>query len=195
MTDKATLREVKTFRAGQIVLKNPDYSYVRINKLLKDEYGSGLRKQYILELIRGIREVKPTQIEVRGLHATAEQRRIYWRWRKSGFIASEARKLTLGHGDTKVDSKAVFGSAPARLARLHRKKWIAMLIKRGWNHKQIRDEIANYYTRGKKRSPWDFIRKEYQPVGKIPIASYRAARDKAREKIKRLYKAYNRRKK
>jgi len=198
MANRATEREVKTFRVGQLIQNNPTYSYTRLNKMLVKEFGSGLRKQYVLELVRSIREVSPTQKEIKALDKEkpdASLRSIYWKWRRAGFVAEEARELVKGHGGVKVNATAVYNSAPGVVARARRKKYIKMLAGAGFGSKQIAAELRDYYTRDAKRSPWDFIRLEYKPVEKTTVKSYEIAREKSKARIKTLYNAYHRRKK
>lgn len=192
--NRATEREVKTFRIGQLIQNNPTYSYNALNKALIEEFGSGLRKQYVLSLVRGIREVLPTKIEVRGLHATGEQQKIYYKWRKAGFLPDEAKELTVGHGDIKVNSIKVYNSRPAQRARASRMAWMRDLYKAGWTKAEIIREAKRYYLRDKKASPWDFIRAEYRTPPKATTKAYRiAAKTRAQKKIDSFHRTRRKR--
>jgi len=61
---------------------------------------------------------------------------------------------------------------------LHRTQWIEWLGNQGWTRKQIRREIEMYYRRDTKRDPWDFIRQEYRPKGKVKDFQLAASRRK-----------------
>jgi len=191
MAGKTVLREVKTFRLGQLIEEHPDYSYTRLNKLLVDEFGSGLRKKYVLELVRSVRAIKPTQVEVRGLPATGIQQTIYWKWRRAGFVQEEAKELALGHGGVKVNCQAVYNSAPAQLVRIDRRKLIKGLLKKGWTKAEIAKEIRAHYTKDKKRSPWDFIKALYRPPQKAELTAYKkAVQARAKSQARELYRAH-----
>lgn len=120
---------------------------------------------------------------------TGTQRDIYNKWRKAGFTAAEAKELTVGKDGVNVNSWAVFGSEPAKRARLDRKLYIEGLLKRGWNKDEIRKAIEIYYDK-KQASVWDFIRKDYVPKGKTSHSQdyIEAVRAKAEEITAKLYK-------
>jgi hypothetical protein len=120
-----------------------------------------------------------------------QQKTIYEGWRKAGFSTEEAYELTMGKGGTQVNSYAVYNSDAGRKARLDRKVWIDMLLKRGWTLKQIKQEIDGYYYRDSKRSPFDFLKKHESPTrGKRVLkADFVAAiQNRAKEKTNKLYR-------
>src|SRR3972149_593747 len=82
---------------------------------------------------------------------------IYQMWKNSGFIHKEAHELTYGHGDVNVDAEAVYNSKTGQATRQSRIDWIKTLRARDWTREQIIREVEAYYTRDKKRYPWDFI--------------------------------------
>lgn len=54
---KGDIREVKSARLWQLSEANPDWGYTRLNRALKDEFGSGMRKQAMLSELRT--EIRP----------------------------------------------------------------------------------------------------------------------------------------
>jgi hypothetical protein len=62
-----------------------------------------------------------------------------------------------------------------------RRDWIEDKISRGWTETEIREELMNYYRRGEKRSPWDFLRVEYRSPQRIDYRE--AVRRRAQARI------------
>ncbi len=48
-----------------------------------------------------------------------------------------------------------------------RQGWIQDKVAREWTEEEIDNAIMNYYTQGAERSPWDFLKVEYRPPGRI----------------------------
>lgn len=104
---------------------------------------------------------------------TPEQRHIYERLRDAGFLPFEAARIAGA-----PSMPAAFNTVPMQQAMLHRTQWIEWLRSQGWTRKQIRREIEMYYRRDTKRDPWDFIRQEYRPKGKVRDFQLAASRRK-----------------
>ena len=48
-----------------------------------------------------------------------------------------------------------------------RKAWIIDKVDRGWSRDDIKQALSDYYAKGKKRNPWDFVKANYKPPKKI----------------------------
>lgn len=105
----------------------------------------------------------------------AEQSKIYKTLMDYGFLKFEAAELA--QGDT---TKKAWGTAPWQEALDQRRADIARLAAQGWSSARIRAEILSWYDKGRKRSPWDFIRKEYQPRKKVEDAEYKTILGRSR---------------
>ena len=115
-----------------------------------------------------------------------DKRAIYHGWLNAGFLPEEAEELTYGSKGVEVGAERVYKSATARAARGSRQWWIRDLLKQGWTEEEIAAEIRAWCARDAKRSPWDFIRAEYEPPVK---KDYReAARRRAEADGKILYR-------
>lgn len=111
---------------------------------------------------------------------------IYRAWINAGFLPEEADELTYGSKGIKVNAEKVYNSRTGRVARVSRQQWIRDLRRQGWTDEEIEREARMYYARDSKRSPWDFIRAEYQPPAK---KDYReAAKRLAEDEVKTLYR-------
>ena len=117
------------------------------------------------------------------------KRAIYHAWLNSGFTAREATELTYGRPDMpSFNAEGVYNSKTGRAARVNRQRWIRGLLDNGWTMDEIMAVVEDYYARDSKRSPWDFIRAEYQPPVK---KDYReAARRRAEGRTQELYQLY-----
>lgn len=122
-----------------------------------------------------------------------DQVRIYDALVKAGFLPFEGVRIA------GADSMpAAWNTAPVQAAVQHRKEWVAWLRSRGWTDQEIRREINRYYQKDpKKRDPWDWIKKEYQPRLKIKDFTMAMGRRKqgmrARGRTRALYGARRRR--
>jgi len=115
-----------------------------------------------------------------------DKKAIYRGWINAGFLPEEAEELTYGSKGVKVDAEKVYNSRTGRVARRERMAWIRDLLRQGWTEEEIAREARAYYARDSKRSPWDFIRAEYQPPKK---KDYReAAKRLAEAEVKTLYR-------
>lgn len=185
----ATKEEIRA-RAKQLIAENPLSGKERINKQLRAEFGKGLRSSTVLKLKGEVSAERPSLYPQ--LYSTGSVPRglneIYKGWLRSGFLAFEARELTLGHGDRyrSFDAKAVFDSIPGQLARETRANLVRQQLRDGWTKKQIRDNITDFYLRSKKTDVWAHIRAEYKPKKQVDYTDYR-------EKVRRRAKAKQRR--
>lgn len=46
-------------------------------------------------------------------------------------------------------------------------EWTQDKEERGWSPQEIENEIMNYYSRDKRRTPFDFLRQSYKPPKKV----------------------------
>jgi hypothetical protein len=107
---------------------------------------------------------------------TEEQHRIFKDLRAHGFTRYEAQ--ILAKGDTTIQA---YGTRPWEDALTARMKYINDLTARGWSPQQILRELNSYYKQGKKRSPWDFIRANYQPKKKVVKSEFKEAMARRRQ--------------
>lgn len=181
----ATKQEI-TERAKEIIASNPTAGKTRVNRQLREEFGKGLRSSTILKLKGEVATEKPSLyplLYARG-SVPKELRDIYNGWKQAGFLTFEARELTLGHGERyrSFDAKAVFDSIPGQKARETRLNLVRQQFRDGWTKKQIRDNIIDFYIKGRKVGPWEHIRAEYKPRQKQDYSSKARIRAKAKQK-------------
>ena len=202
------LRQAKFNRLEQLLTVDVNATYNQLNDSLKQEFGSGLRKQDLLKFRRDVKELydfakaPPKKVKVKRVKVDehkATQKRIYNSWRRAGFLPEEAHELTYGKRGVKVNSEAVYKSKPARLARANRRRMIEVRLKAGATKRDINRHLRKHYqARIKdKISVWDFIRKEYRQVTKLsPVAFKQALKDfrakaraEATKKVRSVYQS------
>jgi len=83
-------RDAKLFRLGQLVEEYNDYGYTRLNRILKEEFGSGLARDTISEVIRSVRPTRRTL----GLQPEETFTGRYRILLENGFYPFEAKKLS-----------------------------------------------------------------------------------------------------
>jgi hypothetical protein len=194
--DRATLREVKLFRLGQLVTKFPQYSYSRLNPILKKEFGSGLRKQYTLYLIRGIRPVLPVMEKYRVAKVFRPRRDLrhdarYQQLKRKGLADWEALHFAAMKDVSPEKRQVTFDSGTWQDGLGAYKRFKIKMIKeamrgRGLDKEDARILVAKILLRlfrAKKYSPYDFLKLEYKPPRKLRTYE-EEARQKAREKIR-----------
>lgn len=109
--------------------------------------------------------------------------------RSAGFTEWEIAKLAEGTRPDGTPQDPVELNKPMWLKVLKsREEWIADKIERGWSAEQIEDNISSYYARSPKRSPFDFLKAEYKPVGKRDF--WAEIRHRAQNKVKASLKGY-----
>ncbi|KKM27848.1 hypothetical protein LCGC14_1570600 [marine sediment metagenome] len=190
-------REEILARAKDIIGVYPGLGKNRVNQLLRDEFGVGLRSESIIRLKREVAAEQPrllSELYARG-GLPRGYREIYKGWINAGFLPFEARELTVGHGVRLMafNSKEVFDSRPGREARRFRIEIIRQQLAMGWTKKQIRDNIIEFYRKGRKVDPWEHIRAEYKPRKRVDFIDYRdRIRVRAKARQRRLLKRRNR---
>ena len=176
MPTKQELRD----RAKEIIEADPTAGKARVNLLLRTEYGVGLRSSTILELKRDVASDKPLLFSdlYRSGSVGGGLNDIYRSWIASGFLPSEARELTVGHGSRyrTFDARAIFESEPGAAARRTRATMVRQQLDMGWSKKQIRANIIDFYRRIKDFDPWTHIRAEYRPRKRIDFIDYHEKR-------------------
>ncbi len=186
----ATKAEIET-RARQIIESDPTSGKQRVNKILRMEFGKGLRSATILKLKREVASEHPallSQLYERG-GVDRGLNKVYAAWIKSGFMPFEARELTVGHGVRyrSFDAQAVYDSGTGQAARHSRIDLIKQLRDKGWTNEEIRQHIIDFYRKSKTADVWTHIRAEYVPRKRIDFVDYRdAVRRRARAKQRRL---------
>ena len=189
-------REDIQARAKEIIEAYPGAGKRRINQYLRNEFDVGLRSETIIKLKREVAGEHPRLLSSlyprgglpRGYNET------YKGWIQAGFLPFEARELTVGHGARFMafDSKAVFDSAPGEKARQFRINIISQQLKMGWTKKQIRENILDFYRKGRKADPWEHVRAEYKPRKRVDFIDYRdKVRERAKARQRRLMKRRN----
>lgn len=180
-------------RARELIINTPSAGKERINKQLRAEFGVGLRSATVLKLKAEVAEAKPAlypQLYALG-SVTKGLNDIYRGYLRAGFLAFEARELTLGHGKRfrAFDARAVFDSAPAQAARQTRLNWVRDLLKQGWTKQQIQQNIIDFYLKSKRVDVWRHIRAEYKPRKRVDYKEYKTkARRRAKSSQRRLTK-------
>jgi hypothetical protein len=178
-------------KAKELITSHPTSGKNRINVMLKSEFGVGLRSATILKLKAEVATEQPALYPM--LYAAGSVPKVlnevYKGWIRSGFLAFEARELTLGHGSRyrAFDAKAVYDSIPGQKARETRSNMVHEQLRMGWTKQQIRQNIIDFYLKSKKVDPWAHIRAEYKPKKRVDFRDYKTrARIRARSKQKRL---------
>jgi len=81
----------------------------------------------------------------------------------AGFLQYEVDQYAKAVDPAGNPQPAVDLSQPVwQRAMRSRRDWVEDKINRGWSEAEIQDELMNYYRRGEKRSPWDFLKIEYR---------------------------------
>ena len=198
---KRVARAIRLARAKTLIIANPTWGRVRVNKELRKQYGMGLRtidvqrlKDTLLigrpkastgrksvESILGEALITPERVTIVGWDEA------YMRLRSSGFINAEIRTI-FSAGNV----PGLFGTEPFKIMLRNRRVWFKDKRKRGWSKTQIIDAIKRYYTPEVKGDPFDFLREVYPEVGKrlrIDVPGYRkAAAKRSRKQVKKLYR-------
>jgi len=120
---------------------------------------------------------------------------------EDGFLPSEIRAFSqatggnVGAGDSErhvVKQAVAFNSKPFLAMRRSRRRYIKDLKQLGWNDMEIRAKQVEYYRKGSGRTPFDFLKLEYEPVHKITDFQD-SVRRKIRSRISRTFgKLYGR---
>ncbi|MFA5048937.1 MAG: hypothetical protein WC516_07990 [Patescibacteria group bacterium] len=96
--------------------------------------------------------------------------------REDGFLISEIRAFSgatggnIGAGDSErhiVKQDVTFNSKPFLAMRKSRRRYIKDLKQLGWTDMEIKTKLVEYYRKGSGRSPFDWLKLEYQPARKL----------------------------
>lgn len=111
----------------------------------------------------------------------------------AGFLPSEIDKFDEAKTPDGKQQNLAFDSAPFQKMIESRRKWILELKSAGWNNRQVVEQIKRYYRLKSGRSPFDFLKLEYQPPNKV-TDFVDAVKLKIRSRVSRsMGKAYGRR--
>ena len=164
-------REERLARAKAIIIAHPEYGRVRVNKQLRKEFGIGLRTIDVQRLkdttLIGRERAQTGRKSIVGLLAeellTPERAvtigfdEAYHKMRSAGFINMEIRNI-FSAGNTPM----LFTTEPFKAMLVSRRKWFRNRVGAGWSKGQVIDAVKNYYS-VERRSPFDFLRREYKP--------------------------------
>jgi len=181
-------REERLEYARLLIRRHPEWGEPRLNLSLKTEYGAGLRR---VDLAR----LKQEMIFAEGKYTppddiAADNRIISMGFveaqqvlTSAGFLPKEIRELFSAHGV--VD---MLNSQPFKEMMRERRRWVKEMRHAGMSTRQIMDSIKEWYSRDEKRSPFEFLRREYKPPLKVTRTEYREAiRRRANRQVKKLY--------
>jgi len=189
-------RSVRLKRAEALIIQHPEWGRVKVNKELRKEYGVGLRTIDVQRLkdrtLIGRPKARTGRKSVEAILAEAlitPERVIivgfdeaYMRLRQSGFINAEIREI-FSAGNV----PELFSSEPFKNMLRSRRRWFRDKVKRGWTKAQIIETIKRFYV--PQPSPFEFLRREYQPPLRVDFVKYReVARRRAKRITKPLYK-------
>ena len=190
-------REERLTRAKQLIIAHPEWGRVKVNKELRKEFGIGLRTIDVQKLkdttLIGRPRAQTGRKSIVDLLAeeivTPERATVigfdeaYHKMRSAGFLNMEIRNI-FSAGNTPV----LFGTEPFKAMLKSRRKWFTSMTKTGWTKAQIIEAVKKYYS-VPRRSPFDFLRREYKPPMRVDFKVYReAARKRAVQEVKVLYK-------
>ena len=215
-TKRQQARDIKLAFAKALIISKPHLGKDAINKVVRAEYGTGLRRIDVARLKEstligrpkkstGMKSMQqlvklqlvPTTIEAKQLKvATVGFDTAFHMLRSAGFLEHEIRKIFSAHGVS-----LVFNSKPFKAMVKSRRNLIKEKRKAGWTNSEIVKYINDFYkVRGPDgkplADPFDFLRKEYQPAPKrskkdvkqaLDIRYERNKQRKAAVKVERLY--------
>lgn len=120
---------------------------------------------------------------------------------EEGWLPSEVAQFSratggnVGSGTSQrhvVPQALPFNSKPFLAMRRSRRRWVSDLHKLGWTDFEIKLKIREYYNRGSDRSPFDFLKEEYENPKKITDYQ-KSVKIKIRSRISRTFgKLYGR---
>jgi len=198
-------RDIKLAFAKALIISNPNLGKDAINKQVRKEYGTGLRRIDVAKLkdatllgrpkkstgIKSVRKLVEEQVLVLPTEKAREYKLVtvgfdtaFHMMRSAGFLPFEIQNVFSANGVS-----LVFGSNPFKAMLKSRRAWVRDKKKRGWSNDDIILEIKKYYSitdsKGQpKHSPFDFLRKEYEPRPKKDKAEIKSALSKQYEKNK-----------
>lgn len=89
---------------------------------------------------------------------------------ESGFLPLEIRMFNLATAPDGSRQDINFNSGTFQDMIRSRKAWVARRVKLGWTPDKIRKTLLGFYTRRGKKSPFDFLKLEYEPPRKLSDA-------------------------
>lgn len=82
----------------------------------------------------------------------------------SGFLRKEVNTFDKAETSTGEIQAVAFNSITWQHMLNSRREWVKMCHNLGYENKAIRGFIVHHYDTSKERSPWDFLKVEYQPT-------------------------------
>ena len=182
-------RDIKLAFAKALIISNPNLGKDAINKAVRKEYGTGLRRIDVAKLkdatlfgrpkrSTGIKSAEQLIKEQILVPSTETQRSFkivtigfdtgYHMMRSAGFLDFEIRNLFSAKGGA-----LVFSSQPFRDMLKYRRQFVKSKLKKGWTKPEIIKNITQHYqvkdAVGKPlTNPFDFLREAYDYDGRKP---------------------------
>lgn len=197
MAKKVASREERLARAKALIIQHPDWGRIKVNKQVRKEFGIGLRTIDVQKLKdttligreraqtgrKSVAELLREELITPERMTTIGFDEAYHKMRSAGFINMEIRNI-FSAGNTPM----LFTTEPFKAMLVSRRKWFRDRVKSGWSKGQVIDAVKNYYS-VERRSPFDFLRKEYKPPLRVDFKVYREAmRKRAQRDTRALYK-------
>lgn len=197
MAKQVASREERLARAKELIIAHPTWGRVRVNKELRKQYGIGLRTTIVQKLKdatligrerastgrKSVAELLREELITPERITTIGFDEAYHKMRSAGFINMEIRNI-FSAGNTPM----LFTTEPFKAMLVSRRKWFRDRVESGWSKVQIIEAIKKYYS-VERRSPFDFLRKEYKPPLRVDFKVYREAmRKRAQRDTRALYK-------
>ena len=89
------------------------------------------------------------------------------RLQEAGFLDFEIEKIAEAETVDGKEQPPVDLSSPVWQRVLEsRASWMADKVAKNWSQEEIERNIMDYYARGAKRNPYDFLKAEYRPIKK-----------------------------
>lgn len=112
--------------------------------------------------------------------------------RQHGFINYEIRQFMEAETPDGETQYVNIDTKPWQAALRSRRTWVLQMRKRSWANERIVRCILDYYVRGTRRSPWDFIKIEYRPPRKL--TDYEAkVKSRIQQRIQKWQETWQRR--
>ena len=174
--------------ARQLIRRHPEWGEPRLNLSIRNEYGIGLRRVDLARLKQETifaegRYTPPDDIAIDNRIVSMGFVEAQQVLTSAGFLPKEIREFFSAHGV--VD---MLNSQPFKEMLRERRRWIKEMRHAGMSTRQIIDSIKEWYGKSEKRSPFEFLRREYKPPLKVTRKEYReAARRRAGRQVRKLY--------
>lgn len=113
--------------------------------------------------------------------------------RREGFLPSEVKAYSEAKASDGSPQDFQFDSKTFQSTRRSRKQYVGDLLNRGWTKAEVASRIKSYYTTRGDRSPFSWLKLEYEPA-KVVSDTMADMKRKIRAKVDRtMGKAYGRR--